>query len=186
MIVFFSSNFAFSRSPWNHTWTSRKHWTKGRKRIPGSQRWKRYVSTEQSRQEWHAGGKSKRFLMPTGEPGRPGLPGLPGSYTVQVPHNVQKREAGVCVCVCVYFAQQNPLRKRPELKRTRHWALSFVFSVSFRRWTGRSPQEGSPSSWQRLTAWNTTGSSHISFFFFFLVSFSGSAVAKLASSNRSP
>lgn len=31
------------RSPWNHTWTSRKHWTKGRKRIPGSQRWKGYV-----------------------------------------------------------------------------------------------------------------------------------------------
>lgn len=32
--------------------------------------------------------------MFTGDPGRPGLPGLPGSYTVQVPHKVQRREAG--------------------------------------------------------------------------------------------
>ncbi|KAI9535484.1 hypothetical protein NQZ68_003038, partial [Dissostichus eleginoides] len=29
-----------------------------------------------------------------GDPGRPGLSGLPGVYTVQVPHRVQKRDAG--------------------------------------------------------------------------------------------
>lgn len=32
--------------------------------------------------------------MPPGDPGQPGLPGLPGSYTVQIPHKVQKRDAG--------------------------------------------------------------------------------------------
>lgn len=45
-------------------------------------------------QEWHVSSKSEGFLT-TGEPGRPGLPGLPAGYTVQVPHNVGKREAGV-------------------------------------------------------------------------------------------
>lgn len=32
--------------------------------------------------------------MFAGDPGRPGLPGLPGTYTVQIPHRVQKRDAG--------------------------------------------------------------------------------------------
>lgn len=32
--------------------------------------------------------------MFTGDAGRPGLPGLPGTYTVQIPHRVQKRDAG--------------------------------------------------------------------------------------------
>lgn len=32
--------------------------------------------------------------MFTGDPGRPGLPGIPGSYTIQIPHRVQKRDAG--------------------------------------------------------------------------------------------
>lgn len=32
--------------------------------------------------------------MVTGDPGPPGLPGIPGTYTVQIPHRVQKREAG--------------------------------------------------------------------------------------------
>lgn len=40
--------------------------------------------------------ESKTFSMLAGDTGRPGLPGLPGSYAVQVPHRVQKREAGVC------------------------------------------------------------------------------------------
>lgn len=34
------------------------------------------------------------FYVPTGDQGQPGLPGLPGSYTVQIPHRVQKRHAG--------------------------------------------------------------------------------------------
>lgn len=38
------------------------------------------------------------FCMFTGDAGRPGLPGLPGSYTVQIPHRVQKREAGQSAC----------------------------------------------------------------------------------------
>lgn len=32
--------------------------------------------------------------MFTGDPGPPGLPGLPGTYTVQIPHRVQKRDTG--------------------------------------------------------------------------------------------
>lgn len=41
--------------------------------------------------------ESKTFSVFAGDTGRPGLPGLPGSYAVQVPHRVQKREAGVCL-----------------------------------------------------------------------------------------
>ncbi|XP_061913890.1 collagen alpha-1(XVII) chain-like [Entelurus aequoreus] len=29
-----------------------------------------------------------------GESGRPGIPGIPGSYTIQIPHRVQKRDSG--------------------------------------------------------------------------------------------
>lgn len=34
------------------------------------------------------------YCMFTGDPGQPGLSGLPGSYTVQIPHRLQKRDAG--------------------------------------------------------------------------------------------
>lgn len=146
-------------SLWNHSWTSRKPWTKGRQRIPGSQRWKGYVSTKQRRQEQYVSGKSEWFVMLTGEPGRPGLPGLPATYTVEVPHRVQKREAGVYYSYIFWEAL--------GVQRARRWALTFVFFISFRQWTGWPPQEGSPSSWQRLTGWNTTGSFHILVFFFF-------------------
>lgn len=34
------------------------------------------------------------FCVFTGDPGHPGLAGLPGSYTIQIPHRVQKRDIG--------------------------------------------------------------------------------------------
>lgn len=34
------------------------------------------------------------FHILTGDRGQPGLPGLPGAYTVQIPHKIQKRDAG--------------------------------------------------------------------------------------------
>lgn len=63
-------------------------------------------------------GRSLRHFMFTGDTGRPGLPGLPGSYTVQVPHRVQKREAGVCL---LHVAE--PHKKTSTLM---HVQLSFI------------------------------------------------------------
>lgn len=34
------------------------------------------------------------YCLLTGDPGQPGLAGLPGAYTVQIPHSIQKRDAG--------------------------------------------------------------------------------------------
>lgn len=53
--------------------------------------------------------ESKTSYMFTGDTGRPGLPGLPGSYTVQVPHRVQKREAGVCLLHVAEPHKKGPL-----------------------------------------------------------------------------
>lgn len=38
--------------------------------------------------------EAKRFGLITGDPGPPGLPGIPAPLTIQIPHKVQKREAG--------------------------------------------------------------------------------------------
>lgn len=34
------------------------------------------------------------MVLSVGDPGQPGLPGLPGTYTVQIPHKLQKRDIG--------------------------------------------------------------------------------------------
>lgn len=75
--------------------------------------------------------------MPTGETGRPGLPGLPGSYTVQVPHNVQKREAGVCL-----LCAAKSLRKRLGLNaHVTEPCRLFSPSVSGRELVGRRKRD---------------------------------------------
>lgn len=71
-------------------------------------------------------GRSLRHFMFTGDTGRPGLPGLPGSYAVQVPHRVQKREAGVCL-----LHEAEPHKKKRPLQCARNWALLPVFSIHF-------------------------------------------------------
>lgn len=150
-------------SPWNHTWTSRKPWTKGRKRIPRSQRRKGYVSTEQTQdsvvQEWRGGGKSDGFWCWQVTQGAQVYQDYQG-HTLFKKRTECKRGRQVCVG----FTCLN-LFRNVWVKSTPQWALSFVLLVTSRQWTGWSPQEGSPPSWQRLTGWNTTGSCHISFFF---------------------
>lgn len=91
-------------SLWHHPRPTRKPWTKGRKRVPRTQRRQGYIQKELMKHCRFSGGKcftgmtsdkqSKTFVIFAGDPGRPGLPGLPGTYTVQIPHNVQKRDAG--------------------------------------------------------------------------------------------
>lgn len=53
-------------------------------------------------EEWHRWAKSESFGMFSGDPGHPGLSGLPGAYTVQVPHRVQKRDAGTFGWILFY------------------------------------------------------------------------------------
>lgn len=125
--------------------------------------------------------------MPTGEPGPAGLPGLPGSYTVQVPHNVQKREAGVC-SLCAAESLQKSRGLNAHITEPRHlfslWQFQAVNWLVAARGIAVTLAEANGLKYYWVT-------SHFIFFFFFihltfLVSFSGSAVAKLAGLKRSP
>lgn len=78
----------------------------------------------------------QELCMFTGDQGRPGLPGLPGTYTVQIPHRVQKRDAG--------NLRQNVVT-RPALRNV--WLATSPFSfIHCSQQSGRSSEEASPSS----------------------------------------